>query len=372
MPTVIDSTREVARELRRLLLDEVLAAARRKVGAKLGRGHYARPLDLERDRVALLFFEDFERDRFVKNDRRVRRALRRLYHASRRSQRVTGFEVAFLVLVEALRRAGWTVLVGDREAALENPRYPVCISGYPHVLDRWDLPNPAVLGPGLLDHPALAPELMKDPRFATYFVGCEWMRSLFEQAWGPGTCTLWFGGIDLDAWPASPASAKDTDFVLYDKLPAARHEMHDRVVAELDRRGLTHTLIRYRHYDHAGYRVALARSRGLIWLSEHETQGFAYQEAMSADLPILAFDPGVWHDPNAAKHGVGPVPVSSVPWFDASCGERFADAAGLPAALDRFLARRGEYAPRRYIEEHLSLAKSAEAFLAAYRAAASR
>src|SRR5579883_2242204 len=102
-------------------------------------------LKLERD--VLLFFEDRDRDTLFKGDRRLRRRLRKLIAPVRRhKQSVTGFEMSFHDLCLALQMAGKTVHVNKYGMARRNPTYPVGICGYIHVLDSWDLPNPALLG----------------------------------------------------------------------------------------------------------------------------------------------------------------------------------------------------------------------------------
>ncbi len=345
----------------------------------LRRGLWARPLDLERDRVALLFYEDFDRDRVVRGDRHVVRAARSLVRATRRKQKTTGFRVAYEALVHALTNDGWRVVENDHALARANPHYPVGVAGYTHVLDRWALPNPAVLGPGLFDHPKLRPDLMRDPRFVRYIVPCGWMMELFAKTYGD-RCGVWFAGLDLDAWPDLSAGPKDLDFIVYDKLrwdvEPMRAKLRTPIEEELDRRGLRWERLVYRHYDHAQYRALLRRARGLIFLCEHETQGLAYQEAMTANVPVLAWDSGVWHDPLRFEFGDDVVPASSVPYFaDGITGERFRDAGGFSSALDRFLAHRGGQAergtfrPRAWVDEHLSLAASARAYAALYRAA---
>jgi hypothetical protein len=352
---------------------ECAALARRQLDRIGGRGLYARPLDLERDKTVLLFFADVERDTFVKNDRHVRRLLRRYYHAFKKGQRVSGFGVAFMLLTRALESQGYRVVVNDRALARRMPQYPVGIAGYPQILDGWDLPNPAVLGPGLLDHPNLSPRLMEDPRFRSYIVPSEWMRAVFEKSY-PRRCVLWYAGIDIGQWPDLGAEPKDVDVLVYEKIlwDRARKEpaVLEPILGELRRRGLRIEVLRYGRYLLEDYRALLRRSRSMLFLCEHETQGLAYQEAMASNVPILAWDQGLWLDPQRLRYETEPVRASSVPYFAPQCGETFTGVDDFQAVLDRFLARLGSYTPRRYVAENLSLESSARRYWEAYVAAA--
>lgn len=345
----------------------------RAVGSAAGLGLHARPLSFARDRVVLLYFADVERDTLVPGDRHLRRAARRLKRALRDGQKVSGFGVAVDRLVQALALRGCRVVINDRALARRNPSYPVALAGYPHVLDGWTLPNPAILGPGLLDHPRLQPALMADPRFRWYVTTSGWTRDLFEAAW-PGRTFLWFAGVDSSAWPDTSAAPKDIDLLVYEKFlwdkEANRERLLAPILAELQRRGLRVHHVRYGRYEHGEYQSLLSRSRGMLFLCEHETQGMAYQEALASGVPILAWDQGSWLDPLRLKLGDGAVPASSVPWFSPACGERFGDLAAFHPALETFLANLGRYQPRAYAEETLSLSRSADLYLERYGALA--
>ena len=213
---------------------------------------------------------------------------------------------------------------------------------------------------------------MEDPRFKAYLCLCEWHQRLFARHYGDA-CAAWFAGVDLDAWPDRRGDPKDIDFIVYEKLLWDRErsapKLVEPILAELSRRGLTAEVLRYGHYNHEQYRRLLSRARGMIFLVEHETQGLACQEAMASSVPILAWDQGFWLDPSRLLYDNEPVPASSVPYFDARCGERFKDLEDLPAALDRFLERRDTYAPRAFVAERLSMEKSAEIYMDLYRRA---
>jgi glycosyltransferase involved in cell wall biosynthesis len=103
----------------------------------------------------------------------------------------------------------------------------------------------------------------------------------------------------------------------------------------------------------------------MIFLSAHESQGIAAQEAMASGVPLLAWDPGFLEDPDRFQWGQTVIPATSVPYFDARCGLTFRDAAEFTAQLPAFLAaqRASSFAPRAYVIEHLTLEKCARHFL---------
>jgi hypothetical protein len=87
---------------------------------------------------------------------------------------------------------------------------------------------------------------------------------------------------------------------------------------------------------------------------------------MSCNIPVLAWDEGALVDPLYQKFARNDVPVSSVPYFDERCGERF-KLLNFEDTFERFWANRPRYAPRSYVKEVLSLQSSARAYLKAYR-----
>ena len=103
----------------------------------------------------------------------------------------------------------------------------------------------------------------------------------------------------------------------------------------------------------------------MVFLSPHESQGFAYLEALATGVPVLAWDPGEWMDPNRRAWGVEHAAATSVPFFDERCGLRFASAAELTDALDRLQAGLASdaFRPREYVLERLTLEASATRFL---------
>jgi Glycosyl transferases group 1 len=320
-------------------------------------------------KLILLFYKEFEKDKFFKYDRYLKRVVRPVYDLTHTRQKKTGFGVSFELLKKALEKQGWVVRINDYAVARRHPEYPVGLVGFPTVLEGWNLPNPAILGPSLFDHPMLAPRLMEDPRFRIYLVLAQWMYDMFRPIYGDA-CVRWYAGIDTDEWVDTRSCAKDVDFLVYDKI----RWNHERLAVELlqpvldalARCGLRTHVIRYKYHDRKTYRRLLERSRAMVFLCEHETQGLAYQEALACNIPVLAWDNGYWFDPLWKKVNSMMIPASSVPFFSAECGDRFVDFAGFEPALGRFLSRMPLFQPRQYVLENLSMQQSSEIYSKAY------
>lgn len=324
---------------------------------------------LDSRQVVLLFYKEHESDKYIRYDRYLKRLVRPVYERLHHRQKKTGFRVSFELMRRALQKAGWTVRVNDYALARQHPDYPIGLVGFPVLLNGWDLPNPAILGPSLFDHPLLAPDLMKDPRFKVHLVLAQWTYDMFFPVYG-SACARWYAGIDTEEWPDTSMCQKDIDFLIYDKIrwnhDALERELLEPVRNVLAERGFRTTVIRYKFHDHETYRSLLNRSRAMVFLCEHETQGIAYQEALASNVPVIAWDNGYWLDPLWKKVSMERIAASSVPFFSEECGETFRDFSEFDDALSRFLDRWPVYRPRDYVIKNLSMDESARQYIAQY------
>ena len=180
---------------------------------------------------------------------------------------------------------------------------------------------------------------------------------------------VWPVGIETDRWTPAPSDQKSVDFLIYDKIRWDRGRVNEALVepilAILRRRGLTYETLRYGSYRPEDYRVALSQSRAMLFLCEHETQGLAYQEAMSSGVPILAWDPGLWLDAWRFRYGEAIVPATSVPYFDERCGRTFETYVDFEDRLDDFLEalNAGTLRPRDYVLDELTIEKCSQRYL---------
>ena len=274
----------------------------------------------------------------------------------------------FLNLCAGLDEISHPYRVNDYRHAKRNPGELCCILGKRHVLDHYDWPNPLLVGPCIHDHPVSDPDLLQRRCVKRILVPGEWMRCMCENDWRDRVFA-WPVGIETRHWTES-SEPKTLDFLLYNKIRWRHAEQESALLepirAELKRRNLSFTEIKYGSYAPENYRTLLHSSRAMIFICEHETQGIAYQEALASGVPILAWDhQGAWTDPEYFPHRVSYSPVSSVPYWDDRCGLRFRNATEFAETLAKFLplVHNGRLAPRSYILDQLTLAKCAAAFV---------
>jgi hypothetical protein len=83
---------------------------------------------------------------------------------------------------------------------------------------------------------------------------------------------------------------------------------------------------------------------------------------MAMNIPVFAWDEGVWLDPLAKDVSDKPIPASSVPHFDDRCGVRF-KIADMIEKFDKFWPKLDGYRPREFVGQTLSIKGSAEIYV---------
>lgn len=316
-------------------------------------------------RLCLYFRPEPETDRWFPGDRFVRPLGRRILRGPRRPG---GLEKVFINLRRGLDLLGLEYKVNLPFPKLHAEDQVAVLGLGRHCLEGYARPNPIVAGIGLMTHPSEWPTLCSDYPVVRYLQHSAWCDAIYRPYFGD-RCALWPVGIDTNRWRPSSPAVKKTDFLIYDKIHWDRETRKTTllapILAHLARHGCSHEMLHYGAYEPGAFHAALDRCRAMIFLSAHESQGIAAQEAMASGVPLLAWDPGFLEDPDRFKWGQPIIPATSVPYFDSRCGLTFRDEADFSEKLPLFLEllATGRFAPRDYILENLTLEKCARHFL---------
>lgn len=299
----------------------------------------------------------FERARFF---------ARKIWRTAKGQQVHTGFYVAFSSLVKSLLASGCRVTVNDFKAARRSPDDIIGIAGFPSVIQKVsELSNIKVFGPGDPGLPLEAEVRAKAHGIARILQPSEWAANLYRPVCGE-RIAVWPAAVDADALVPSPKSFRSLDVLVYDKIyrryDERKSQVLDPLFEMLRARGLKFHVIRYGSHTQSAFFKLVRSAKSMAFICEHETQGLACEEVMALDVPVFAWDEGVLSDPEQRALAPPNLKVSSVPYWDERCGERFT-VATMHKQFETFWNRLSDYCPRSYVEEALNLRRCGEQYL---------
>lgn len=122
----------------------------------------------------------------------------------------------------------------------------------------------------------------------------------------------------------------------------------------LNKKGFEYIIFDYlKSYDESNYLNYLQDSKFGIILDAHESQGFAIEEALSCNVPLLVWNVKSMKQEYGSKYD--DYYATSIPYWDERCGEYFYNKEELETTFDTFISKINNYKPREYILDNLSM-----------------
>lgn len=158
----------------------------------------------------------------------------------------------------------------------------------------------------------------------------------------------------VDTQKFSPINKKrDKVFIYYKR----RHPQElEFIKTFLQNKGIKYKIFDYvKKYIEEDYLHYLQESKYGIVLDAHESQGFAIQEALSCDVPLLVWNTKFMSQEYGSKYKN--IPCSTIPYWDKICGEFFYEQNEFEDKFEIFTNNLEKYKPRKFILENLSVDK---------------
>lgn len=171
--------------------------------------------------------------------------------------------------------------------------------------------------------------------------------------------------IAVDTYKFKPEIVeKKVDCIIYIKRRSKK--LFNNCISIINKKGLSYKTFNYDSgYNEEEYLWTLQRSRFMLVLDAHESQGFALQEAMSCNVPLLVIDAksmydeewdyehegdGIYHTYDYLK----PLKLlaTSVPYWSDECGIKTHDTENLSILIDKIMST--TYNPRDFVLRTLS------------------
>ena len=171
-------------------------------------------------------------------------------------------------------------------------------------------------------------------------------------------------GVNTDKFKQVKESNIRTEVIVYYKSRDPRELK--LLINFLSSKHVNYKLFSYeKKYKENDYLNSLQNCKYMIVLGRHESQGFAIEEAMSCNVPLLVWSVKLRNKQYPYRKDFQNVKtnVTTIPYWDSRCGEFFYEKEELDSTFNRFISKLKTYKPREYILENLSVEKCGEKFL---------
>ena len=181
--------------------------------------------------------------------------------------------------------------------------------------------------------------------------------SFIDQGFVENKISIWAVGIkDINI------SRTGNKFLVY--LKERSEEDLNFVIEFLNNNNYEYEILRYGSYTQDQFYSCLESCSRAIIVGRPETQGIAYQEMMSSNMPLLLWDVNEWYDPGT------PEPYANYPkptlahYFSDECGLKFYSKEEFEEAFDIFV--NATYTPKDYVIRELSYPVSVKRLLSLF------
>lgn len=223
-----------------------------------------------------------------------------------------------------------------------------------------------IIGPNLYALPRNIPQGISIEKYP-HIMPATWVVDFWKHFWYHGILDSWPVWIDTEQF--SPSWEEKTHVLIYFKQ--RKEEDLEQVQKILDTQKIQYTCIRYGSYSESSFQIALRRAKYVIWIGCSESQGIAFSEILSCNIPILVWDTSslgqsLFQGASFIQEELDYEGVTSAPYFDDSCGIRIFHASELSDSIEQMELLYSQFSPRAYVLKNLSLDGQAKKFLELY------
>ncbi len=210
-------------------------------------------------------------------------------------------------------------------------------------------------GPNLVEFPSDRRELITATEIDVYIVPDRFTRDLYVADCPElgSRCQPWPAGVDTEYWKPVLNRADRHRILIYDKKVSEPVDTK-LIVTTLEKFGYQVEIIQYGCYTNEQYLQALQHATLMVGFSKSESQGIAWAEAWSADVPTLI----IRNDRVTYRHKT--FKSSTAPYLSPQTGMFFNDLLDFENVFNDWKKNQDKFNPRQWVMDHLSDEKCAQ------------
>ena len=205
-------------------------------------------------------------------------------------------------------------------------------------------------GPNLLVFPSEAKSLIAAPEVDICVTPSQWVSEMYIEDCPElrGRCASWPAGVNTDFWKPAYEHRRDSQVLIFEKQSNDLIDPISTYISLLKRQGYQVEVIVYGKYSREQYLEKLRQSWLMVGVGTHESQGIAWTEAWSTDVPTLLW----FQDQDTYKGRI--FASSTAPYLSAKTGLFFSSLAEFEVVLAQWESSRQEFEPRQWVLDNMS------------------
>lgn len=238
------------------------------------------------------------------------------------------------------------------------------------VIEASFVNKPVLIGPNIAVFPKDLPFLRKKIHPSSiYLQPCDWAKRMWaDLGFKEILINVWPVGIETSKFLPNKPDFKKTLIYFKQRDQALLIQVEDLLI----KKNIDYEIIKYGEYNEDDFISILDNTSLVIWLGCTESQGIAYQEVLSKNIPIVFLDAinlfmntklDLSFSSGKDKKILERLNTSSAPYFDGTCGEKFVSTKQLEENLSQIIRNIDNYKPREFIMRNLSIEKQTLEFL---------
>ena len=204
-------------------------------------------------------------------------------------------------------------------------------------------------GPNMVEFPSDYDGLISRTEVSFCVTPCEWTNALYEEITPAliGRCVAWPAGVDTDYWVPDITAHRDT-ILIYEKQRKGPVGPVLPYKKWMEEQGYKVEIIKCGEYTLPVFLNALQRAQLMVGFVIDESQGLAWAEAWSADVPTL-----IWRNTSSSLRGRKYV-CSTAPYLHKENGLFFDDFDHFKIVFMQWVSMKSSFQPRQWVLANMS------------------